>query len=180
MEFYDAIEERRSIRSYKDTPVEKEKLYRILESSTLVPSWSCNNCWKFIIIQDVEIKNKVAECINETNPARKGAFEAPIAVVICADPVNAEEVDGKEYYMADCGIAMEHFILSASSEGLSTCWVGLFNEDCLKSILNIPDPVRVVALSPLGYSNESPGPRKKKSIKDITYHDVWDREFIFR
>lgn len=179
-EFYDAAEERRSIKSYKNSPVETEKLYRILESSTLAPSWSCNHCWRFIVIDDSELKNMAAQCINETNPARKGAFEAPIAVVICADPVNAEEIDGKEYYMADCGIAMEHFMLAASSEGLSTCWIGMFDEDKMKAILEIPELTRIVALSPLGYKDETPQPRKKKSIKDITYHNKWETELIFK
>lgn len=180
MEFYDVVEERRSIRKYKESLVEKEKLYRILQSSTLAPSWSCKHCWRFIVIDDAAIKNKAAECVAAKNPAREGLFEAPIAVVICGDPVNAEEIDDREYYMADCGIAMEHFMLSAANEGLSTCWIGLFDEDKLKSILDIPEAVRVVAISPLGYSNETPDERQKKSIKDITWHNKWDNEMVFK
>lgn len=180
MEFYDVVEERRSIRRYKDTPVEKEKLYRILESSTLAPSWSCKHCWRFLIVDDMIIKKGVAECVSSTNTARQGLFEAPVIVVICSDPVNAEEIDDKEYYMADCGIAMEHFMLAATNEGLSSCWVGLFDEDRLKAILHIPEAMRVVGITPLGYGNEVPEDREKKSIKDITYHNGWDNELVFK
>lgn len=180
MEFYDVVENRRSIRSYKDKHVEREKLYRILESSTLTPSWSCKHCWRFLIIDDSETKNKIAQCINDSNPGKQGAIEAPMAIVMCADPVNSQEIDEKEYYMADCGIAMEHFMLASSREGLSTCWIGLFDEDRMKSILNIPQPVRIIALTPIGYSNETPEPRKKKTIKDITYHNKWDNELVFK
>jgi nitroreductase len=180
MDFYDVVESRRSIRSYKDIGIEREKLYRILESSTLVPSWSCKHCWRFMVIDDNEIKNRIAQCINETNPARHGVFEASMAVVMCADPVNAQEIDEKEYYMSDCGIAMEHFMLAACSEGLSTCWIGLFDEDKLKIILGIPQTIRIVAITPLGYSNEIPEPRNKKTIKDIAYLNKWDNELVFK
>lgn len=180
MEFYDVVENRRSIKKYKDSPVDKEKLYRILESLTFAPSWSCKNCLRLLLVDDAELKNKVAESIDENNPARDGIYEAPIAVLICADPVNAEEIDGREYYMADCGIAMEQLMLSASYEGLATCWIGLFDEDKLKQALDIPEQIRVVALSPLGYGDETPEPREKKGIKDITFHNKWDNLMVFK
>lgn len=179
MEFYDVVEKRRSIRRYKQSQVEREKLYRILESSTLAPSWSCKHCWRFLIIDNIETKEKVAGTISDSNPAKRGISEAPIVVVLCADPVNAEEIDDKEYYMADCGIAMEHFMLAASNEDLSTCWVGLFDEDELKSILNIPQTIRVVALTPLGYSNETLNSRENKTIQDMTYYNKWNEDLIF-
>lgn len=179
-EFYDVVEERRSARSYKDNMVEQEKLYRILESSTLTPSWSCKHCWRLIIIDDVELKRNIGGCINDANPAKNGIFEAPLVLVLCADPVNTEEIDGKEYYMADCGIVMEHCMLAACNEGLSTCWIGIFDEDKMKTILDIPELVRVVALSPLGYSSDTQEPRKKKGIKDMTYHNKWDNEMVFK
>lgn len=180
MEFYDVVEERRSAKRYKDLAVEEEKLYRILKSITLAPSWSCKHCWKIIMVDDGELKKRITECINETHPAREGFLEAPLSAVICADPVNTEEIDGREYYMADCGIVMEHFMLSACSEGLSACWIGLFDEDKLKSIFGIPENIRIVALSPLGYRDDKPQLRGEKSIKDITYHNKWDNEMVFK
>lgn len=179
-EFYDIVEERRSIRKYKDKQVEREKLYRILESSTLAPSWSCQHCWRFLLIDDKEIRDNVAGCVNDANPAKEGLFEAPLIVVLCADPVSTEVIDEKDYYMSDCGIAMEHFMLSATNEGLGSCWVGLFDEDKLKSILNIPEPIRIIGITPLGYSDENPDSRNKKSIKDLTFYNKWDSEMVFK
>lgn len=180
MEFYDLVEERRSIRKYKDAPIEKERLYRILQSATYAPSWSCKHCWRLLVVDDKVLKSSMAQCVNESNPARSGLMEAPMVLIICADPVNAEEIDDKEYYMADCGIAMEHLMLAACNEGLATCWIGMIDEDKLKSVLEIPDPIRVVAISPLGYPGEEPEVRKKKSIKDIVFHDKWDNEMVFK
>lgn len=179
-EFYDVVEKRRSIKKYSDRPVENEKLYRVLELSTLIPSWSCKHCWRFLIIDDREIITQVSRCINETNPARNALLQAPAVVVICGDPESTEEIDEKEYYMADCGIAMGFFMLSACNEGLSTCWIGLFDEDKLKKLLDIPEIIRVVAISPLGYGAEQPGERVKKSIKDIAFHNKWDMTMVFK
>lgn len=179
-EFYDVVERRRSTKKYSDRKIENEKLYRILQTSTLTPSWSCKHCWRFLIIDDREVISKSAECINETNPARNALFEAPAAVVICGDPENTEEIDEKEYYMADCGIAMGYFMLSACSEGLSTCWIGLFDEDRLKKVLDIPENIRLVAISPLGYGAEPPADRHEVSIKDIAFHNKWDMAMVFK
>jgi Nitroreductase len=179
-EFYDLAEKRRSIRRYKNDPVGKESLYRILEACTLAPSWSCKHCWRYIIIDDVEIKNRLRQCINDANPAADAILEAPLTVAMCADPVNTEEIDGKDYYMADCGIAMGYFMLCASNEDLATCWIGIFDEDKIKSLLNIPDLTRVVAISPLGYPDETPEERVKKGIKDIVYLNKWDNSMTFK
>lgn len=179
-EFYDVVERRRSIKKYSDRPIEKEKLYRILQTSTLIPSWSCKHCWRFLIIDDRELIWETAECIDEANPVKKALFEAPAVVVICGDPENTEEIDEKEYYMADCGIAMGYFMLSACNEGLSTCWIGLFNEDELKNVLDIPEHTRIVAISPLGYGSEPAADRPGKSIKDIAFHDKWDMAMVFK
>lgn len=180
-EFYDIVEERRSSTSYKETPVEKEKLYRILESLTLAPSWSCVHCYRVIVVDEGELKKSIAECVDEGNSARKGLLQAPVVLIMCADPVSAEEIDNKEYYMCDCGIAMEHIMLAAHNEGLATCWIGLFDEDRLKTLLEIPDPIRLVAISPLGYGADADRDRStKKSIKDITYHEKWENELVFK
>lgn len=181
MEFYDVVEDRKSSRSYKPNPIENEKLYRILESLTFAPSWSCQNCLRVLMVDEGGLIKNIAGCVNEENPAQEGLIEAPVVMVMCADPAGAEEIDSKEYYMCDCGIAMEHIMLAACSEGLATCWIGLFDEHKVKSILEIPDNIRLVAISPLGYRNEAGGTKKKKkSIKDIAYYQKWDNELVFK
>ncbi|KPU45359.1 5,6-dimethylbenzimidazole synthase [Oxobacter pfennigii] len=179
MELYDIIEKRRSIRKYKDIPVEKEKLYRIFKSATLIPSWSCKHCWRFIIVDELETKLMISQAVDESNPAQDALKHAPMIVIICANPVDTEEIDDKEYYMADCGIAMEHIMLSATYEGLATCWIGLFDEDNIKSILKIPSQIRIVGITPLGYGDEMPEDKEKVGIKDITYYNKWESNIGF-
>jgi len=76
--------------------------------------------------------------------------------------------------MLDIGIAVEHIILEAEAQGLGTCWVGWFNGAKVRDILNIPDQVKVVALLPIGYPDESPDARPRKPLEEIVYWSSWE------
>ena len=71
----------------------------------------------------------------------------------------------------DVAIALEHLILQAEEEGLGTCWIGSFEEQQVKSLLKIPEEVRVLALTPLGYPDETPSGRGRKSLDEIVSYD---------
>ncbi len=76
--------------------------------------------------------------------------------------------------MLDMGIAMEHMILAAAEQGLGTCWIGgQFDEPTVKQTLDIPDDVRVVAYTPLGYPAETPAPKDRKPMDEIVSHEKW-------
>jgi nitroreductase len=64
---------------------------------------------------------------------------------------------------------MEHMVLEAEELGLSTCWVGWFNERKMKKILNIPSTWSVTAVLTVGYADPeySPKPQKRHSIEKI-------------
>jgi len=72
------------------------------------------------------------------------------------------------------GSSMEHLILAATEKGLGTCWIGgQFDEKIVKKALNIPENIRVVALTPLGYPDEAPEPRARNSMDQITSRNHW-------
>jgi nitroreductase len=58
-------------------------------------------------------------------------------------------------------------ILQAYELGLGTCWIGAFKEDAVRNILKIPKQARVVAMTPLGYPDEPPSPKDRKSLDQI-------------
>jgi len=68
---------------------------------------------------------------------------------------------GIRYYILDLGIAMEHIVLEAEELGLSTCWIGWFNEKKIKNILEINPRWQVVSLLTVGYAYEN----NRKSIR---------------
>ena len=92
----------------------------------------------------------------------------------CARPDLSGTMFGQRYYMLDMGIAMEHMILAATEQGLGTCWIGgQFDEEIVKRTLGVPDEIRIVALTPLGYPAETPGPKGRKPMDEVVSHEKW-------
>jgi len=145
MDVFEAIQNRQSIRGYESTPVPKEKLNRILEAARQAPSASNIQPWHFIVVTDSEKRKKLAE----GGRYAKFLVEAPVVIVGCGD----QEASSK-WYTVDVTIALEHMVLTATSEGLGTCWIGSFDENQVKELLRIPENFRVVALLALGYPRE--------------------------
>lgn len=179
MELMRVIEDRRSIRRFRSDPVEEEKLRAVLEAARLAPSWKNGQCWRFIVVTNEEGRRAIADCLPPTNPGRAALVQAPVNVVLCADPAESEEWEGKAYYLVDAAIAMEHLILAAASLGLGTCWQGLIYEGKLRQALGIPPSVRVVAVTPLGYPDEAPKPRRRKALAEIVYRERWGQTGTF-
>ncbi len=155
MELFDVIKIRKSVRKYTDKVVEKEKLETILTAAQLAPSWRNGQCWKFIVVTDVETKKALIRCTSVFNQSWLGTEFA--IIVAYGDPKHSGSRNDQPYYMVDVAIAMEHLVLAATDLGLGTCWVGGFDEAKVKELLHIPDNFRVVAMTPLGYPAESEG-----------------------
>ena len=163
MDVFTAISQRRSVRAYKATDVEEDKLKKVLEAGRLSPSSSNRQEWKFIIVKNKEAKKKLA------NAAFGQGFigEAPVVLVACATESKAIMACGQPAYTVDVSIACAFMILQAYELGLGTCWIGAFNEGEVKKILKVPEAIRVVAMTPLGYPNQSPSQRVRKGLNQI-------------
>jgi nitroreductase len=155
MDFFDVIKTRNSIRKYIDKPVEPEKLEQIMTAAQLAPSWRNGQCWKFIVVSDPAKKKELIRCTSLFNQSWLGKEYA--IIVACADPSRSGFRNDQRYYLVDVAIAMEHLILAATALGLGTCWIGGFEEDKIKSVLEIPADYRVVAMTTLGFPAEREG-----------------------
>lgn len=169
MKVLEVIQKRRSVRKYKEDPIPEEALLRVLEAARLAPSGKNFQPWKFIVVKDKALKEKLAQ-------ASAGQFfmaEAPIIIVGCGFPDNCYARMGRymKSWSVDVTIALEHLILQAQEEGLGTCWIGSFEEEEVKAILNVPEEVKVLALTPLGYPDEIPRFRGRKSLDEIISYD---------
>ena len=163
------IQDRRSVRKYREDSIPEDVLLRVLEAVRWAPSGKNLQPWKFILVRDSTLKEKLAR-------ASAGQFfiaQAPIVVVACGFPDQCYSRMGRymKSWPVDVAIALEHLILQAWEEGLGTCWIGSFEEEEVKSILHIPDQVKVLALTPLGYPAHFPSSRGRKSLEQIISSD---------
>ena len=173
MDIFQVIRDRRSIRKFKDTPVDRKKIEQVLDAARLAPSWKNLQCWRFLVLTNPARKEALSFAFSDDNPGKKAISQAPAAIVACADPAESELSHGIEYYVADASIAFEHICLAAHALGLGTCWLGLFDEDVMKTNLKIPDNMRVVGVTPLGYPDQDPKPRPRKELSEIAFFDEW-------
>ena len=173
------IEKRRSVRSFNSTPVRREDLLSICEAARLAPSACNSQTWRFISITDRSTIQRIcSEAMRPVIPNR-WLEQVPLIIVGCsqldivANRVGAK-ITGIEYYQIDIGIAMEHMVLKATELGLGTCWIGWFSEDKVKSILEIPNKIKVSALLAVGYpQDEIVKKRARKSMEQILFSEKW-------
>ncbi len=178
-DFLKVIRNRQSDRSYLTKPVEKEKLHRILEAGRLAPS-ACNaQPWKFIIINDQELKYKIADCTSSKilgmNHFTK---QAPIHIVIVEEKANFTSnagslIKGKHFPLIDIGITAEHICLQAEAEGLGSCMIGWFDEPKVKKLLNIPNSKRVPLIITIGYPAKEKREKRRKSLDKIVRYNSY-------
>ena len=170
MNIIEEIVSRRSIREYSEKPVEKEKLARIIEAGRLAPTARNQQDWRILIVSDPELKNRL---IDEASPRQVFLKRAPIILAACA--LNPEYVMrcGHPAYLIDLAIVLDHIALQAVREGLGTCWIGSFDERKAKSVLKVPDGVRIVELMSLGYPQRFPDARERKPIHDLYKWESW-------
>ncbi len=171
MSVLEVIRERRSVRRYRPDPIPEESLLRVMEAARFSPSGKNLQPWRFILVKDSSLKQHLAAAA----VGQSFIAEAPVIVVACGFPDRCYSRMGNymKSWPIDVAIAVEHLILQAQEEGLGTCWIGAFEEKKVKPILNIPDEVRVLALTPLGYPDEIPGARGRKSLEEIVSYDLF-------
>jgi len=175
MDFYEVIETRRSIRAYRSDLIPDEVLKRVLNAARIAPSGNNRQPWKFVVVKDPALKQALVPALAN----QRFVAEAPVIIAACGSNVH----QNRGGYMRDLSmlvdvtIAMDHLILAARAEGLGTCWIGAFDNDKVKEVLEIPTEFQVVALTPLGYPRgEKFLPVKsRKALSEIIGEDKFSR-----
>ncbi|HDN95669.1 MAG: nitroreductase family protein [Thermoplasmata archaeon] len=171
MEVKEAIEKRRSIRKYKSKDVELSIVEKLLYYANLAPSAGNLQARDFIIVDDKELKKKIARAAYN----QEFVEEAPVLVVFCANLKRIAPYGerGKNLYcIQDVAAAIQNFLLAALDEGLATCWVGAFDENEVSRLLGLPSEVRPVAIITLGYGDEE-AYSDRMDIKKLIHYNGW-------
>jgi nitroreductase len=182
----EAIARRRSIRRFKPDPVPPDLVDKVLEAARLAPSGSNRQPWRFQVITDAALKQRLCE---EGSIGQEHLGNAPLVIACGAEMLSYVKrhrlaPPGSEYYGAeseewdhlkgflgdanlDCAIAIAHLMLMAAALGLGTCWVRRLRFGQVGKILGWPRTMPVIALIPLGYPDESPEPRPRMSMEQM-------------
>ena len=144
MDVFEAIRKRHSVRSYLADEVSNEKIEKILEAARLAPSAGNIQPWHLIVVFDQQKRNKLSK-----GRYAKFLAESPVVLVGCGD-----KKASPNWHTVDTAIALQNIVLTATSEGLATCWIGSFKENQVKKLLSIPERFRVIALLAVGYHRE--------------------------
>jgi nitroreductase len=172
--FLELVLHRQSDRAYDaNRPVEKEKLEQIIEAARLAPS-ACNaQPWHFIVVDDFELKNKIADATSsKVLMMNHFTKQAPIHIVIVEEKANISSSFGgwvkrKHFPHIDLGIVAEHIALAAADQGLGSCILGWFDEKKIKTLLNIPSSKTPLLILTLGYSTQETREKKRKPLNDV-------------
>ena len=155
MNFEEVVLKRRSIRRYKEAPIPREIILKILEAARVAPSASNKQPWHFIVVENKETIRQLAKS--------EWAAKAPLMIVGLAD-----QEASPNWCSNDLGIAFEHIALAATDLGLGGCWMGQTGrEDLIRKLLGVPDKLRPVVVMPIGVPDETPAPKERKSLNEI-------------
>ncbi|HIE30512.1 TPA: nitroreductase [Candidatus Poribacteria bacterium] len=163
MDTIETIMRRRSIRRYKPGEISQVDLDKILESGRQAPSAANRQPWHFVVVRDQELKRKVAAACSGQN----WLADAYIILAGIGSPGASRGSTGHPWYEVDVSIAMQNMILAATSLGYGTCWIGAFDEAQVKTLLKVPEEMRVVALTPIGVPDASPDARPRKDFNQV-------------
>ena len=168
MEVFNAIETRYSLWDFADKEIEEEVLAKILEAGRLAPTASNQQRTKVIVVRDPALRAGMAEACS----GQAFVGKAPAILVVCADNDRLMRC-GQSARTVDCCIALSFMCVEASSLGVQGCWIGSFDPDKVRALLDIPEEFVVAAVYPLGYATQDSGERRKK--KTMTEFCCWDR-----
>ena len=174
--FFRLVTKRRSIRRFLDQPVAREMIIKCLEAARLAPSAENRQPWRFVIIDDPQLKSDFAkQAFSGVYSVSKFAAQAPVLLVILAH-LNiithriGKQIQNVHFHLLDIGIAVEHLVLQAEELELGTCWIGWFHTKKVRKALRVPKKYQIISILALGHAaSASPRKRKRKTLAEIAW-----------
>ena len=165
-DFIYLVSSRHSVRAFKEVPVQKDKINAIVDASTIGPSAGNLQSYQIFVVSKKVEKEKLVEAAH----GQGYIAEAPIAMVFCADPKRCGIEYGlrgeKLFCVQDATIACTYAQIAAHSMGLSSVWIGSFDEDKVSDILKL-DNMRPIAILPIGFPDETPESTTRRSREEM-------------
>jgi len=170
MDYFDLIKRRYSVRAYKSDPVNEAQLAKVLEAARLAPTAANRQPFQLVV---AHVKGREEELARIYH--RKWFIQAPLVICACGVPAQGwvRGADGFNCTVMDVAIAMDHLILAAADLGLGTCWIAAFDVVAACAAFGLPRGVEPIALTPLGYPADQPGPKERKPLAELVRYERW-------
>ncbi len=167
MDFLELAKKRYSVRAYKSTPVEDEKLKQMLEAARMAPTGSNQQAFQLIVVHTKGREEELRRIYD-----KDWFVQAPVVICACATTSQGQSYnEGRNY--RNIGIVMDHLILAATNLGLGTCWIGAFDPKAARDILGLPEEAKPIVFAAVGYSDDEPRPKVRKSIDELIRYEHW-------
>ncbi len=170
-----AIQSRRSVRKYKDKKPDWRDILEAINSAQYTPMAGDVFTLKFIVIDKLKTMQEIAKFSEQ-----EFIQDAKYAVAFVSNPKKTKilyKERGERYLKQQAGAAIQNFMLHLTNLGLSTCWIGHFNDEKIKKLLKIPETNEVEAIITIGYEKFKPKLKKEKgNIDKILYFNEWDNK----
>lgn len=176
MNTLEGIKTRRSIRKFKPEAVSHEDIAKIIEASSYAPSWKNTQTVRYIVIENKALIQKIAEEGTMNFAYNQNTLSGCSSLVVLTSVANrcGYERDGSystskkdKWEMFDAGVAAQTFMLAANELGIGTVLLGIFDEEKIHEILELPETQNVSALIAMGYPDEIPSAPPRKSVDDL-------------
>jgi nitroreductase len=173
LDIFEAIKERRSIRSFTTEAVSDEAVKQLIDAVRYAPSAGNTQPLELVVVTDQKIKQLLTLAALNQMYIQK----ASVVFVVCADVTRSRMHYGsrgeKLYSIQDTAAATENILLTAHELGLATCWIGAFNEEAVADAINAPKNTRPVAIIPVGHPAEKPVAPKRRATDDFVHYETF-------
>jgi len=168
-DLFAVMAKRRSTRKFTDKPVETTKIDKIIAAADTAPTAGNFQGFEIFYVKSPEKKKLLVEACN-----KQPYVDAPVVLVFCKNParVKFDFPDDvlKKFAIQDATLAAGYSQLAAQALGLSSIWIGMFNEQKVMDILGtdlVPSSVLCI-----GYPEQTKFPKPRRNLKDLV-HVAW-------
>ena len=176
MNVFKAISSRRSIRQFKNRPVDKDDLFMLIELGMQAPTAGNMQDFRFIGVFDKETILKLPKaCLDQY-----WITSAPALIVVCSQPQLQATWFGERgrhvFATQNAAMATQNILLAAHAMGLGACMVSGFDQEKVDAIFGVGGKGRVEAIIPVGYPAETPDRKEENEMDVMLYFEKWGND----
>lgn len=183
MDLFEAINQRRCIRSYTQREVTDDEIKTLLQMAVRAPSGGNRQTWRFVVIRDPEAIESMYRAASYSTQHQTFVKKAPVNIVVCVDLKPYRKLPYRDrgetlFVLQDAAAAIQNLLLTATALELGVCWVGLFDEEMVREKLELPKNVRPVAILPVGHTKSKARPTPRRPLDEFVHYEKWRGQVI--